>query len=127
MMNDIPDDFWRENLSSDISKANLSPDAWEQICKIRSSPFRLVRELVIGQRHEPHLVLPVGSKGYLLDHPEVFHLSERDVERIATCNEIPSIVIGYDRVVFLSETDYEIVPPFFDGDLAEYAEQHKVY
>ena len=77
-------------------------------------------------------VFPKGLKGYLIDHPDVFHLSEEDRESIylrshpsyfiPAENCIPAVIcINGNGVIFLSDDDYEIISPFFDMGLADYA------
>lgn len=120
----LPDEFWIDNISRDDGKHNLSQEVWERICKVRNSPIRLVRDKIIGEPHKPHTVIPEGYRGYLIDFPEAFYLSDEDQQRIAAHSRfnhwdpIPASICGYEGIVFLHDGDYEIVPPFFDLMLA---------
>jgi len=80
-----------------------------------------------------NIVLPSGMKGYLLDYPDEFFLTEEHREVLNRHNEIfqgkcseieglPAILCGYGDIVFLHDYEYEITDPFFDIGLACYAE-----
>jgi hypothetical protein len=124
----IPKDFWIDNVSRSHGKHNISPEAWVRICKIRNSPIILIEDYVIGgESHKPHMVIPKGYKGYLIDHPEVFNLSEDELEAIKNHvrfppleESIPAWFFGIDHIVFLFDYHYEIIDPYFDMGLANY-------
>ena len=121
----LPEDFWYDHVSKSVSKDDIHPEVWERVCKMRNSPIKLVREVVIGEYHRPHTILPKDSKGYLMDYPEAFHLREGDLESILSQPEsgfIPAAICGYGEVVFLSDDDYEFIPPFFDMAIADYVD-----
>jgi hypothetical protein len=133
-MNDSKNpDQWKDRVSKSISKNDLPKDVWERILKIRNSPIRLIENVVIGNPQKPHIVLPSGMKGYLLEHPDEFFLTEEHREVLSRHNEIfqgsyselegiPAVLCGYENIVFLNDYEYEIIEPFFDIDLACYAE-----
>lgn len=127
------ENFWNDKVSDDLTKKNIPPDAWERICKIRNSPIELIQDVIVGESHKPHTVLPKGLKGYLLDYPEAFFLTEKDIEYLSDHNaifqgihseleSIPAVIRGYEELVFLHDDEYEIIPLFFDLGLACYAE-----
>jgi hypothetical protein len=133
-MNDSKNpDHWRDRVSKSISKIDLPKAVWERILKIRNSPIRLIEDVIIGNPQKPHIVLPSGMKGYLLDYPDEFFLTEENREVLGRHNEIfqrkfseieglPAILCGYGDIVFLNDYEYEIIEPFFDIDIACYAE-----
>ena len=126
-------DQWKDRVSKSISKDDLPKDAWERILKIRHFPIKLIEDVRIGDRHKPHVVLPSGLKGYLLEYPEAFFLEKEHYEALARHKEVfegknseieglPAILYDYDDIVFLHDYEYEITDPFFDRNLADYAE-----
>lgn len=118
----MENNFWEDNVSNSHGKHNISSEAWDRICKMRNSPIRLLEDYVIGDYHRPHTVLPKGLKGYLIDFPEAFFLTEDDLETISAFpNYVPASFSGYGEVVLLRDEDYEIIPPFFDMFIADYA------
>jgi len=127
----IPSDFWYDHVSKSHGKHNITPEAWERICKIRNSPIVLIEDLVIGESHKPHMVIPKGYKGFLIDYPDAFALSENDLKDIlinSSSDEdisgIPARFFGVNHVVFLRDYHYEIISPYFDMGLANYGGQH---
>lgn len=130
----IPPDFWHDNVATNINKNNISPEAWEKICKIRNSPIILIQDLIIGESHKPHRVVPKGYKGYLIDYPEVFNITESEFEEINRYRNtkwieekekpVPALFYGVGHVVYLSDYHYEIIEPFFDMNVANYAQDH---
>lgn len=133
--NEMPEDFWVNNVSRTFGKHNIDQDAWERICKIRNSPIKLKKDLIVGENHKPHMVIPEGYKGFLIDYPEVFQLTDKELKDIAlnaTCcdqrNErLPAWFFGIDYVIFLNDDDYEIVPPYFDLGLANYGCENSIF
>lgn len=124
----LPKDFWRDKVSKSISKDDLPPEIWEKICKYRNSPIMLTRDHIIGDQNKPHMVLPKGLKGYLIDYPDVFFTSEDEREIVQPQEDfdfMPAIFKGCGDIIYLTD-DYEIIEPFFDMDLADYAEQFKI-
>lgn len=121
---EIPPDFWRENVSKSHGKHNIAPEAWERICKIRNRPVRLIKDHIIGEDHKIHMVIPKGYRGFLIDYPEAFYLSDEDLSKIATYSQpgysalIPASFFGYEGPAFLRDGEYEVIPPFFDLMLA---------
>jgi len=133
MNNPKNSDRWKDRVSKSISKDDLPKEVWERILKIRNSPIKLVEDVIIGDRYKPHFVLPSGMKGYLLDYPEEFFLEWEQYEVLARHKQefqgsnselegIPAILCGYDDIVFLHDYEYEISDPFFDMDIACFAE-----
>lgn len=126
-------DFWCERITKTITKNDLPEGMWDWISKIRNSPIRLIESVPIGETNKPHMVLPAGMRGYLLDYPEEFALSEENRDRLSDHQKIfhgkyselegiPAIINGYADIVFLHDYEYEITSPFFDRALASYAE-----
>lgn len=130
----IPEGFWKDNISKSNGKHNTDPEAWELICQIRNSPIKLIRDVIQGHPNKPHEVLPEGLKGYLIDDVEafceVYRLSDANVElilstdRFDSYNGIPAVILDYEKIAVLRDGDYEIVEPFFDMMLADYAERN---
>lgn len=127
MENQIPSEFWRDNVSKSHGKHNIDHKIWEMICKFRNSPIKLVEDCILGEYHKLHEVIPKDCKGYLIDYPEVFHLSDEDLEQMEENNSfasehqlLPACFPGLCHVVFLSDYQYEIIDPFFDMGLADY-------
>lgn len=112
--------FYSENISKSQGKHNLPPKVWEKICKIRNRPIRLVKNIPVGDTRTIHTVIPKGSKGYLIDNPELFALTEREKDGIYLFRKtkLPASIIPYPDVVFLDYGDFKIIPPFFDLSLA---------
>lgn len=130
----MPIDFWYDNVSLSCGKYNIFPEAWIRICKIRNTPIRLIENHVIGEVHKPHMVIPAGYQGYLIDYPEVFNLREDELKLISNCKQcldhndarLPAWFFGVDHIVFLTDEEYEIIPPYFDMGLANYGESHRM-
>jgi hypothetical protein len=130
---EIPEEFWKDNVSRNHGKHNILPAAWEIICKIRNSPIRLLKPVIIGEDDKPHIVIPKGYKGYLIDFPEAFSLPDHDLKAIYSnslmdenLRRIPTWFCGINDVVFLNDEDYEIIAPYFDIGLANYGGSHVV-
>jgi hypothetical protein len=103
----IPESFWFDNVSKSDGKHNIAPDAWEDV--------------IVGELHKPHTVLPSGLKGYIIDHPEAFFLKEDDLIAFSDhVNCLPAVICGYGDIVFLRDDDYDVVTPFFDMGLADF-------
>jgi len=127
---DLPSDFWEEHISRSIHKNDITTEAWNKITKWRNSPIRLTKRKTFGDTRKPHIVFPKGCRGYLIDHPEVFNLSENDLLFIQDrefFDEIPAIICGFWLPVSLKDDEYEIIQPFFDDEIASFAEQHRIF
>lgn len=126
-MNDLPKNFWFDNVSKTDGKHNIDPDAWGNICKIRHSPIILIRDKHLGEDNKPHMVIPKDYKGYIIVYPEAFYLSDKDLIDIHTMtnclnpddDRVPAWFFGVG-LVFLHKQDYKIIPPYFDMGLANY-------
>jgi hypothetical protein len=123
-----PDSFWVDNVCKSYGKHNVSPHLWEKICKIRNTPIRLLKDLMLGSSfHRPYTVLPKGLKGYIIDHPEAFCISDDDLYYMSIEKDLlPVAICGYGEVVFLSDGDYEVIAPFFDMSLADMASMSRI-
>jgi len=122
-------DFWESNVSKSLNKDDIESGAWDRICKVRNSPIELIRNVYLGPINRPHVVLPIGLKGYVVDYPEAFNLSEQDLEKLKLArllDYIPAIFSGFEELTLLTSEDYKIISPFFDDGIADYAELNKV-
>jgi hypothetical protein len=96
--------FWKENVSLKYGKHNLPSKIWETVCKIRNRP----------------IITSQGFFGYILDHPDAITISDEDKRQILSRDSetFPALVFCYEKIVFLREGDFEIIPPFRDKWLA---------
>lgn len=130
---DIQKEVRREHMQDHISKTrgkhNLDPQVWDKICKIRQSPIETIKDVHIGEMNKPHILLPTGTLGYIIHHPEVFFLSPEDLINIKYCipNYVPVCIKGHSEIVFLQTNEYKIVAPFFDMHLASCIEMEVEY
>lgn len=113
---------WKDKISRSFGEHNLPEHIWEQICKIRSRPIEVVKDIIMGDYHKPHMVIPQGCRGYVLDHPDVFFLNSEEYEKVRTCPEglLPVTILGYEDVLLVSSKDVKVIPPFFDLMLASF-------
>jgi hypothetical protein len=116
-------DFWKYHVSHDLGRHNLPENVWDRVCKIRSMCIRLTENIVIGNPEKPHTVIPEGCKGYGIEYPEVFTLSEEEKKAIEQRSQgsYPVTILGYEHILFLYPSQFRVVPPFFDGGLANMA------
>lgn len=120
----LPENFWYDHVAKGIAGADLPPHIWDRICKVRNTPIKLVRDVIVGDTRRPYTVVPKGCRGYIIDYPEVFYLSADALECIANHpNYLPAVFIGSEEVFLLIDDDYEI-EPFFDMDVANFAAEY---
>ena len=115
--------FFAERISKTHGKHNLPSELWERLCKIRNSPIELTENLVIGDTRTVHTVIPSGTKGYVIVHPEAFVLTDQEISMIhmAPKQLFPASLKHYSEIVFLKQGDFKVTPPFFDFSLASFA------
>lgn len=114
---------WENMVSKTLGKHNLSAALWERICKIRNRPVVLINTEILGSTNKPHTVLPQGSHGYIIDHPDAFVLDERAKRSIKNCPSdcVPVTLYGFEGIVCFNPKQLRVVPPYFDMSLADLA------
>lgn len=121
----LPPVFWKDHVSRNLGRHNLSSELWDRICKIRNRPIIVTNDSIFGNPSRPHLVVPKDCLGYAIDFPEEFFLSEEELESIRDCppDSTPILLLGHDGIVFLKEgSSFRVTEPFFDMSLADLAD-----
>ncbi len=112
--------FFSKNISKSHGKHNLPDELWERVRKIRNRPIQLIKKVTVGDKQAIHTIIPSGSKGYIIDYPKAFVLTNHDKARIdmAHGKSFPVALLQHPEVIFLQYDEFKIIPPFFDCSLA---------